>query len=387
MPVTVDTLRGFSFTGFATNDDVLTVEIPSSFQVLSRTERDKGIRVSTESHSQIIVHGLNYERFTSDGFLAIPCGLMPKNENEYEYYAVTYDSGTGTNYVVMVGCEDDTLLQIDSDQVGLNQLETYYWESSSVTGTRIISNKPLAVFVGSRCTNVPQNQGYCDHLIEQVPPTSTWGKKFLCSSFPSRTSGDIFRFITARAFTTVTVNCSTLDDVLSYTLIFPGSWREFSTPPMSFCTIVSDKPILVMQFALGHELDGAGDPFMMMITPTDQYRNNYIFKIFPEFQTNVLSVYVTPNNFQPHGIFVDDANLDDHTWNEVYENSEICGYITHVNLSSGIHRLYHADAKATIGVSTYGFNYANSYGYPGGLNLDKYDQIRKKGMVHYNAKI
>ena len=61
--VTVETLRGFSFSGFATNNETLSVEIPNTFQVFSSDERDKGIRVTADGQSNIVVYGLNYEMF------------------------------------------------------------------------------------------------------------------------------------------------------------------------------------------------------------------------------------------------------------------------------------------------------------------------------------
>ena len=55
-------------------------------------------------------------------------------------------------------------------------------------------------------------------------------------------------------------------------------------------------------------------------------------------------------------------------WNTVYcSKTKVCGYLTHVTLTPGEHRLYHSDISAHIGVSAYGFNRGNSYGYPGGL--------------------
>ena len=47
-----------------------------------------------------------------------------------------------------------------------------------------------------------------------------------------------------------------------------------------------------------------------------------------------------------------------------------CGYITYVTLSAGEHQLFHTDVTSSIGVSAYGFNTRNSYGYPGGLQLE-----------------
>ena len=66
--VTVETLMGFRFSGYATNNETLTVEIPSTFIVASTTERNKGIRVTAENQNSLVVHGLNYINGTSDGF-------------------------------------------------------------------------------------------------------------------------------------------------------------------------------------------------------------------------------------------------------------------------------------------------------------------------------
>ena len=46
VPITIETLRGFSFTGIASPNATTTVEIPNTFEVVSSSERDKGIRVS-----------------------------------------------------------------------------------------------------------------------------------------------------------------------------------------------------------------------------------------------------------------------------------------------------------------------------------------------------
>lgn len=369
--VTVETLRGFSFTGFATSNETLTVEIPRNFQVLSSEERDKGILVTAEDQSNIVVYGLNYAEVTSDAYLALPCDRLPVDQ--YEYYGVSYSSGShGLSHFLIVGCEDNTIFQIGSGMtIELNRMETYLWESESLTGTRLLSNKPLVVYTGHRCTDIPYYSSACDHITEQVPPTAIWGTTFMSASLAGRTSGDLYRIIASQNHTSVTVNCTTFNGLLSYNLTSAGSWQEFTTPDESFCVITSDKPLLVMQFALGHDEDGVGDPFMMMITPIEQYSNNYVLNVLPEFSTNYITVYVTPENFQPKSIFVDDNDLDNSTWTTVYcSSTDVCGYITYVTLTPGEHQLYHSDVSSHVGVSAYGFNTYNSYGYPGGLQLE-----------------
>ena len=360
--VSVETLRGFHFTGYTTNNSALMVELPHTFQLLSDTERDKGIRVRAENQSNISVYGLNYEQYTSDGFLALPCHNL--QVEQYEYYGIAYYY---QSHLVIVGCEDNTIVNIGFESIELNRMETYYWESSGdVTGTRVLSNRPIAVIVGHTCTNVPYTIGACDHLTEQVPPTALWGTTFLSASLASRDSGDLYRILASHNSTSVAVNCNT--ETLNYTLSPAGSWVEFSTPSMSFCSITSDKPLLVMQFALGHATDGVGDPFMMMIIPVEQYSKSYAFEVLPEFLTNFVTVYTSPEDYQPHNIYLSNSNLVSAQWNEVYcSDTEICGYIAYLELSPGEHQLFHANGSASVGLSVYGFNFFNSYGYPGGI--------------------
>ena len=238
-----------------------------------------------------------------------------------------------------------------------------------MTGIRVLSNRPLVLYAGHRCTNVPSSSSACDHLTEQVPPTAIWGTTFISASLAGRASGDIYRILASQNSTSVSVNCSTFNEELIYSLATSGSWQEILTPANSFCSISSNNPLLVMQFGLGNSYDNVGDPFMMMITPIEQYSNNYVFNVLPEFATNYITIYITPENFQPQMLFVDGNNLDNSTWTAVYCSVDICGYITHVPLTPGEHQLYHADVASTVGVSAYGFNSYNSYGYPGGLQL------------------
>src|SRR5690606_27282503 len=49
--------------------------------------------------------------------------------------------------------------------------------SSDLSGTPITSTKPVAVFGGNQCANIPNpSTAFCDYVVEQIPGTSTWGK-------------------------------------------------------------------------------------------------------------------------------------------------------------------------------------------------------------------
>ena len=368
---------GFSYSGVATQNSSTNVTLPSSLQVRndSASERNKGIYVKAEGDKKIVVYGLSYHVFTSDAFLALPCSRLPIDE--YEYYAVTY-TPLSQSSILIVACEDNTVVNTGQmTSVTLNQLQTYLISSpDDLTGRRITANKPIAFFNNNECANIPTGIVACDHLAEQIPPTSTWGRIFLAASLFGRRSGELFRIIGAQSPTTITVNCTTFLQPDTYILpAAPNNWQEFEITPSSFCSITSTGPILVAQYSLGTGRDmidnNIGDPFIMMLPPVEQFSNNYVFNVLPTFVVNYITVYVAPEYFQPDRIFVDSTSLASSLWSEIYcSGSIICGYITRVNLTTaGEHRLYHLDQDARVGVSAYGFNPSNSYGYPGGLKL------------------
>ena len=362
----VVTASGFSFSGMTTNNSTTVVSLPSTLQVTSTAERNKGIHIKAEGERKIMVYGLSYHDIAADEYLALPCGSLAVDE--YEYYGITYPDPRFTSDILLVGCEDNTVITTPSTTLTLNRLETYLISSADSTGMRITSTNPVSFFSNQDCADVPSNSEACDHLTEQIPPTSTWGSSFFAASLLGRDSGEIFRVLTSRDSTTVIVNCTTFNQVQTYTLSTAGNWQEFMIHPLSFCNIESTAPVLLVQFALGYSIDMVGDPFMSMIPPVEQYSNRYVFNALPEFSTNYITIYVATRYYQPDQIFVDSISQEGTTWTAVYcSNGVLCGYISRVALTPGDHRLLHQDSNARIGVSAYGFYRDNSYGYPGGL--------------------
>ena len=339
--------------------------VPSSFEVLSVNERNKGILV--EADGNINLYGISFSSFTADAYLALPCSEMAVDE--YEYYGISYDtvSSSFPSVILLVACENKTVVKFNSLTITLNSMETYQIESvNDLTGTRITSSKPLSVFSGSDCANVPPSIGGCDHLVEQVPPTVTWGSKFLVASLEGRSSGERVRVLSARA-ASVAVNCNTVVSVSEFQLQSGGSFREFEIPINSFCSIESTSPVLVAQYAYGFASDGMGDPFMMIIPPIEQFTNNYFVEAFPIFVSNYVTVYVSSEFFQTAQLLLDNSIVTG--WrNVVCSSGEICGHISRMSVSPGTHSIHHQNSSAVLGVSVYGFSFT-SYGYPGGMRL------------------
>lgn len=373
VPYMVQTLLGFNFTGIAMPNRTTVVPLGNTYQVFSSEERDKGIHVSA-GNKQIIVYGMNYHNLTSGAFLALPCSRFAVDE--YEYYGISYTDFTGEYYnqLLFVGCEDNTTVNIKSTTIILNRMETYLYEMrNETTGTRIVTNKPVSFFSGSQCTYVPSQVLFCDHITEQFPPTITWGSRFLSASFSGKFSGEVYRMLTSEPSTNVTVNCTTYSQAQAYALITAGAWQEFTTPANSFCLIEANNPIFVAEFAFGYSNDSVGDPLMMIVPPIEQYctRNSFILNALPEFSTNYITMFVTPEHFQPEKILIDDRSQDEANWKTIHcLNGTVCGYVAYASFAEGEHHLYHKDTFAVIGVAAYGFSFHNAYGYPACLQLN-----------------
>ena len=370
-----ESLLGFNNSYIATHDSTTVIQLNNSYQVLSGNDSNKGIRVSTRN-MQISVFGLNYDSGTSDAFLAVPCSRQ--NVEEYVYYGIMFH-GVHDRYslrlsqLLIVGCEDNTTVTVASQTITLNMMETYLYErDQDLTGTRVVSNNPISLFSGHQCSFIPENIGFCDHLTEQLPNTATWGTRFLTASLAGRNTDDMYRILASQPSTIVTVTCSTQLQSNIYNLSSAGDWETIVIPGSnsSYCAIESSKPLLVVQFALGREIDSAGDPFMMIIPAIEQYDNDYNIFMPHEFSRHFVTVFVTPEYYQPDMIYIDDVSQEGAEWAVINcIDTTICGYATYAELPAGTHRLYHAGFRATIGVLVYGFNVRESYGYPGGLQL------------------
>ena len=373
--------------------------------MVDNTVRHKGVWVrATDASNELTVHGMNNASVTADGFVALPC-YDYKIQN-YTYYAVSTHFNRSLeetiSQVLLVGCEDDTELTITTTQtieipsdlvrgsnsplnlssggsytVTLNRLQTFLFHSTlDLTGSKVTSNKPIAFFSGHECADVPVGVAACDHLVEQLPPTITWGRQFLVVSSLGKTAGEQYKLITSTTTTRVVCYCYTstggsVSQTFLTTLSGSGRSYEFHIAQNMFCSIQASSPILLVQFAIGaaHEPSNNGDPFMMMIPPVEQYRNNYTFVTQSGFQ-NAITVTVASDFWDTGNVILNGNSLSSATWTRIYCSTQtVCGYGTRVTLSVGRNFIYHRDPTAKLGTFVYGFLRVVSYGYPAGMQL------------------
>lgn len=360
----------FSAPFSVTPGTVTTVVLPSAAEMRSSDlVENKGIHVT--ALAEVTVYGLSRIQFTTDAYLGLPTDILGT-----EYIVLGYQNSGFTfngSELGIIGTADGTTVTIIPSvttggrpsgvpyTVTLNRGQTYQLinaagpTGSDLSGTIITSDRPIAVFGGNKCANVPLGVTFCDHIVEQLPPVLTWGKSFVTMPLATRLNGDTFRFLASTNGTTVSVN-----GVVVATLNRGQLHEQIITGPAQ---ITSNQPILVAQYSNGSSFDGVtSDPFMMLIPPFEQFLGSYtVTTPASGFLVNFINVVapaaavgaimldgfaIPPASFVPIG------------------SSGFSG--AQVSVSAGSHTL---SGPLPFGAFMYGFADFDSYGYPGGMSL------------------
>jgi hypothetical protein len=359
-------ISGASFTSIpftVTANTVTPVVIPSTLQTHTSDVKDnKGFRIT--ALQEVTVYGLNQREYTTDAYLALPTDALGTN-----YRIMSYEGGVGPGLGI-VGATNGTVVTITPSvtagirtagvpfNITLNQGETYYLQSEGdITGTVVDATHPIGVFGANLCTNVTSGCGACDHIIEMLSPTSTFGKKFGAIPLAGRdASGDQWRFVASNDNTTITIN-----GVVQSPVINNGQFMERSISTRSI--IESDKPVLAAQFAKGLGCSGniTGDPFMMMVPSLEQFVSNYTMTTVSGFATNYINI-VAPNSvvgtLTKNGVAIPAGSFT------AIGTSGFSGAA--INIAQGSYIL---SATSPFGATIYGWNDYDSYGYGGGQSF------------------
>ena len=392
---TVENYTNVIVTGTVTNTGSVNVSIPVSQVTLrsSYSNRNKGIHVYTNNGGLISVLVINYQDATIGEYVAYPSQDIA-DLNQYQYYAVSI--GAIPDYtlsgVLLIGVKNNTIVTIIPTHnitvpeniqnpnspnvtitagtpfsITLHRMQTFLFGALAVdiTGTSIVSNKPLSVVSGHECGNVPNSVAACEHIIEQIPPTVTWGRQFLLTPYGGR-ARQYYKILAAENQTTFNFICSK-GIISTVYLSTSGSTITKYSSTNAYCSIVSDKPILVNQLGPSHNADGIGDPVISMIPSIDQYSEKITF-ISPPISGPypVTSHYINIAATSQDTVLMDGSVLS-LTWNTIYNDNNIIGYGAQVQITDlNSHTI---TSQSKLSVLVYGFGPSTGYSYSAGVNL------------------
>ena len=388
---------GIIATGTVTNATLAKLSISTDLVVIdsSYQNRSKGIHVSANSEISVLL--INYRSNSIGDYFAYNHFIQNLTQTWYQYYAVSTGSlaisDQSLSEVLLVGTEDNTAVTVVptqninvpqniqfSNSPGINvtagtpfsftlhKMQTFLFGAplNDITGTSIVSDKPLTVISGHECGNVPDNVAYCQHITEQIPPTVNWGQQFLLTPY-KRKPVQYYKIITAANHTTYNFTCGRYNTTTHY-LNTAGSSFTHSTSGSSYCSVSSDKPILITQLGAGYDLGNTGDPVISVVPSVDQYSQETVF-VSPNINGDITSHYINiATTTNQRTILVDGIALP-LTWNAIYDHTNnVIGYGTQLN-SNSLDIPHILTSHTKFSTLVYGFGTFEGYSYSAGVNL------------------
>ncbi|MCA9697325.1 MAG: hypothetical protein KC431_07355, partial [Myxococcales bacterium] len=243
--------------------------------------------------------------------------------------------------------------------------------NNQLTGTGIETDKPVAVFGGHTCGNVP-NTGTtaCDHIEEQIFPLETWGVNYVAGRNPPRGNEQMtWRIVASEDNTTVNFNPPV--SIGASTVLNAGQMVQFNDPGDFF--VSADDPILVAGYMQGCTATGVpscpGDPYMVLMVPVEQYLDDYVFVVDTSYVEDFAKL-VRPAGAE---VTVDCLGIvPENRWTAIgasgYDFAVIDMNPGEASCTTGTNQ---ASSPEGFGLTVSGQSYAASYAYPGGLALQE----------------
>ncbi len=362
--------------GFATNVVIptglsLSVALPKECDLgnLIDVVTNRGIHVVASAPIGIV--GFNHAPFTTDSFLALHTAVLG---NSYVVMGFgNLHSGVpslnGSQFAI-VGTETNTVVQITPTvttaghpagsvyAITLQPGDIYQLRSTNdapadLSGTRIRSSKPIAVFSGHQCASNPSEDAwFCNHLVEQLLPVNAWGNDFYAAPLATQNRGYTLRLLAAYDGTVISSNG------VPVTVLNRGQFMQ--SQPTVAARFTATQPIFVTQYASSGDWDGNtnSDPFMLTVQAVRHFSSSYRISI-PQTGFPINFVNLIASNTAISAIQIDGVPISG-----LITSIGTSGYsYTRVPVTTGSHLLTNSSGNP-FGASVYGWSEFDGYGHP-----------------------
>ena len=378
--------RGFSRDFTVAANDVTVFELPRFVETLgSEFVNDNAIQILTSDPASVYMH--QYFGMRSEASV-----VLPKSSIGNAYYVVSYtgvpsgvsfDGGVYPSEFLIVANEDETTVNYtlagrtqngrnkgSRQTVILNAGEVYQVRSNDaltdLTGTFVEGDKDFSLFAGTPWSQVPRGCFAMDNLLEQMYPISTWGTRYVASSFVN-TSEDLYRIIASENNTTVRIEGNNINEID----LNAGEFFDFRSANGAF--IVGSKPISVAQYIIGSACNGdVGDPSMVILNSVEQIRDTVT--LFNSRFQNIVENYINVicKQGEEDLIFMDGQNLVDQgtIFQSIGEEGKFL--FATIPTSVGAHTLF-SEGCGIIAMA-YGYGDIESYAYSGGASFTEINE-------------
>ncbi|UQA60668.1 IgGFc-binding protein [Polyangium aurulentum] len=376
---------------------------------LSTTGLTKAFRVTTSA--PVVAYDIypygGAQSYVSSATLLVPTPAWGTNyiaADGYEQDPLLASAG-GSPFVQIVASQDDTKVTISPTvpivggpgvaATGQGQPTTYTLNNGQVlqllqaqelAGSPISADKPISVWGGSGCMNIPIGKYACDSGHQQLLPVKALGSEYVAVRYRDRAPG-------ANESVPWTLIGAVDDTSLTYdpappqgapTSLASGQMVRFSADsPFSVKSQDDQHPFYVAGHMTGWtNLSGsnAGDSEYVIVLPPRQYLSRYLFLTDPTYgNTNLVFVRQKGEdgtfkpvkldcagelgNWQPLGV----SGQYEFTRVDLVANGAPVGAC-----DNGVHT---AESEVPFGLTVWGWDFAVSYAYPAGMSTQPINTV------------
>ncbi|TFJ96837.1 IgGFc-binding protein [Platysternon megacephalum] len=223
---------------------------------------------------------------------------------------------------------------------------------ADLSGTRIVSEKPVAVLVGQVCFC---NNTKCSHVFEQLLPVCSWGTTYIIPPLPWQ-EVDERVYITASQSTTVLYQLGEQPETVT---LAGGSVLQLPVKPSIPVYVSANVGIQVVFYSVGTAIPNSSHAFLMNVPDVASYCRMYSINAQEGFENFALMV---ANTSETGAIILDNQPLRDVVWNQVPGTEFVWGMHT-LGPAIRSHAVEHPSSPfALLSVGTAAMD---SYGIPG----------------------
>ena len=261
----------------------------------------------------------------------------------------------------------------------------------SLSGSEVIADKPVALFQGHQCANVPSGYAACDHLYEQALPVDYWGTDYvlvptaergyrniigmdrdsntLYSDIVSPGNGDIVQ-VTSSAD-----NCILWLDGVPMDTLQQFETVVFGISPDLARRLVASRPVTVYIYLGGVGYSGEyGDPAMVLVPPVEQRISEAFFTAISTDITKYHYVNIVTRNSAVEGMRLDNSPIG----SAFMQLDSLYSY-ARIDVAPGTHSIS-CDSGAFV-AHFYGLGQAESYAYIAGMSFNDISHLYIDGAV------
>ena len=395
--ITIKSLNYF-YNGIVTKNRPDSHSYSSRFTTHSSSfvDRFRGIHVTSDQPINVLLRSHTFQ------YLILPYHEYP-GVSQYEYYAVSTSSYSNTSLssVLLIGCINNTIISIiptvdlfipidvqkngsddilvtkgNSHTITLHEGQTLFLgkgNGSDISGTHFISNKPLTVITGHDCGSTPNTIEHfsCHEVQLQIPPTITWGKRFIVTNFLNTIDRSLFssyvKTVTSQANTGITIYCNGVTNTTRYST--NGAVGTYQYNISQYCYMEANKPIFVVLFPHSNLYYTT----IVLIPPMEQYLQEVDFYWHSTYFYYYSKLVITASveGFSPTAILHN--GLATANWTAIYDSTRnIVAYGTEIKITKySNHLVFHTAKNGKLSVQVQGYdNIYDVYGWPAVISLE-----------------